>query len=600
MADGTRIESGTVGVSNVPGAALPEVSMPTARTEIAYTSGANYANTLGNVLDRLTSKVFAFSSDVSEKAGFEYVVGTPLNQKQLEAIAKGDVSSVPTGIGSSYNVYSAAVKKYRTLEIASAAEIAVRQELLDEQKKIIEEESKGVVGIKSSAERIKDKAESISKGYRDSLRKIDPEAAFKFSAMSAKLSGELIIDAAKSDAKKRMIKNSALESINYDNSIRELELSFYNGPTIDSKTNELIPVSSYAETTTTDVMTKAIIAGGIELASSRAKTISKDISQAKVNAITRRVLDFEVFTNPNTLTALRSNDTSLLAGALKESLPVWQSMTADEQAKVRQGLTLALNDSYANDERQKQKKKDELENRANGELVRYWDPETPLEEKEKIKRDLAYSGALTHSEIENFFNPDKKEGDNYLFGDLLYKVSSGELNSIARIKNAARTSGMNGQQYTQLVRAFNEFLGDEDAAAVKYINSAAGVPDVTTIRTKNDEAQFNKRDLLLRRYRDSKRSALKTGNLVDLRSLSESVVGKYNDNDRNNIQKSAAQADIDAITKQINDDRKTKDKELPDIKIDANTNLEDLVKAGVINKNTRLQLEKKQFILNNP
>jgi hypothetical protein len=600
MADGTRIESGTVGVSNVPGAALPEVSMPTARTEIAYTSGANYANTLGNVLDRLTSKVFAFSAVVSEKAGFEYAVGTPLDEKQLEAIAKGDTSSVPTGIGSDFNVYSAAIKKYRTLEIASTAEISVRQALLDEQKKILEEETEGVVGIKSSAERIKDKAESISKGYRDSLRQIDPEAAFKFSAMSAKLSGELIIDAAKSDAKKRMIKNSALESINYDNSIRELELSFYNGPRIDSKTNEPIPVSSYAKSTTEDVMTKAILAGGIELASSRAKTISKDISQAKVNAITRRVLDFEVFTNPNTLTALRSNDTALLAGALKESLPVWQSMTADEQAKVRQGLTLALNDSHANDERQKQKKKDELDNRANGELVRYWDPETPLEEKEKIKRDLAYSGALTNSEIENFFNPDKKEGDNYLFGDLLYKVNSGELNSIARIKHAARTSGMNGQQYTQLIRAFNEFLGDEDAAAVKYINSASGVPDVTTIRTKNDEAQFNKRDILLRRYRDGKREALKTGKPFDLNGLAEFVVGKYNDSDRNNIQKSTAQTDIDAITKQINETRKTKDKTLPDIKIDANTNLDDLESAKVIDPNMKRFLKSRQDILNKP
>lgn len=598
MADGTRIESGTVGVSNVPGAALPEVSMPTARTEIAYTSGANYANTLGNVLDRLTSKVFAFSAGVSEKAGFEYAVGTPLNEKQLEAIAKGDTSSVPTGIGGDFNVYSAAIKKYRTLEIASAAEIAVRQELLDEQKKIIEEESRGVVGIKSSAERIKDKAESISKGYRDSLRQIDPEAAFKFSATSAKLSGELIIDAAKSDAKKRIIKNSVLEGVNYDNSIRELELSFYNGPTIDSETKQPIPVDSYVRSTTEDLMNKAILAGGVELASSRAKTISKDISQAKVNAITRRVLDQDVFTNPNTLTALRSNDPTLLAGALKESLPVWQSMTADEQAKVRQGLTLALTDSYTASERAKKEAKDKLDIYANGELVRYWDPETTPAEKLNIAKDLANKGALTHSEIENFLNPDKKEGDNYLFGDLLYKVNTGQLNSVGGIRQAATSSGMNGQQYTQLVRAFNEFLGKDDADAVKYINAAAGVPDVITARTQNDEAKFNKRDKLMDRYLNSKRALLKEGKAFNLRSLAETVVGGYNDVDQKDVQKSTAKADIDAITKQINDDRKAKDKKLPDIKIDANTNLDDLVNAGVIDRNTRLQLQKKQDILN--
>lgn len=592
MADGTRIESGTVGVSNVPGAALPEVSMPTARTEIAYTSGANYANTLGNVLDRLTSKVFAFSAGVSEKAGFQFAIENGLNEDQLEAIAKGDTSSIKTGIGSDFNVYSAAIKKYRSLEIASVAEIDVRQQLLDYHAKI-------AAGEEVSATQIKNKVESISKGYKESLTQIDPEAAFKFSAMSAKLGGELVIDAAKADAKKAMIKKSALESINYDNSMRELELSFFNGPLKSTKTGKLLDVKDYVESMVTDLMNKAVQAGGVELASSRAKTIAKDVSQAKVNAITRRVLDQDVFTNPNTLTALRSNDPVLLAGALKESMPVWQSMTADEQAKVRQGLTLALTDSYTASERKKKEVKDELDIYANKELVRYWDPATTAAEKLIIAKDLANKGALTHPEIENFLSPDKKEGDNYLFGDLLYKVNSGQLNSLGGIRQAATSSGMNGQQYTQLVRAFNEFLGKDDADAVKYINAAAGVPDVITARTQNDEAKFNKRDKLMDRYLNSKRALLKEGKPFNLRSLAETVVGGYNDVDQKDVQKNTAKADIDAITKQINDDRKAKDKKLPNIKIDANTNLDDLVNAGVIDRNTRLQLQKKQDILNN-
>ena len=591
MADGTRIESGTVGVSNVPGAALPEVSMPTARTEIAYTSGANYANTLGNVLDRLTNKVFAFSANVSEKAGFQFAIENGLNEDQLEAIAKGDTSSIKTGIGSDFNVYSAAIKKYRSLEIASVAEIDVRQQLLDYHAKI-------AGGEEVNATQIKNKVESISKGYKESLTQIDPEAAFKFSAMSAKLGGELVIDAAKADAKKAMIKKSALESINYDNSMRELELSFYNGPLKSTKTGQLIEVKDYVNSMVGDLMNKAVQAGGVELGASRAKAIAKDVSQAKVNAITRRVLDQDVFTNPNTLTALRSNDPTLLAGALKESLPVWQSMTADEQAKVRQGLTLALTDSYTASERKKKEVKDELDIYANKELVRYWDPATTPAEKLIIAKDLANKGALTHSEIENFLNPDKKEGDNYLFGDLLYKVNTGQLNSVGGIRQAATSSGMHGQQYTQLVRAFNEFLGKDDADAVKYINAAAGVPDVITARTQNDEAKFNKRDKLMDRYLNSKRALLKEGKAFNLRSLAETVVGGYNDVDQKDVQKSTAKADIDAITKQINEDRKAKDKKLPDIKIDANTNLDDLVNAGVIDRNTRLQLQKKQDILN--
>jgi hypothetical protein len=585
MADGTRIESGTVGVSNVPGAALPEVSMPVARTDIAYTSGANYANTLGNVLDRLTSKVFAFSAGVSEKAGYQFAIENGLSEAQLEAIAKGDTSSVPTGIGGDFNVFSAAIKKYRTLEIASTAEIDVRQQMLDYHAKI-------AAGEEVNATDIKNKVESISKGYRESLTQIDPEAAFKFSAMSAKLGGELVIDAAKSDAKKRMIKNSALESMNYDNSMRELELSFYNGPSIDDKTKQPIPVDAYVRSMADDLMNKAVQSGGVEWASLRAKSLSKDISQAKVNAITRRVLDQDVFTNPNTLTALRSNDPTLLASALKESLPVWQSMTGDEQAKVRQGLTLALADSYNANQRVKQQQKDELDIYANKELIRYWDPSTTAEQKLSIAKDLGNKGALTHSEIENFLNPDKKEGDNYVFGDLLYKVNSGQLNSVGSIKNAATTSGMNGQQYTQLIRAFNEFLGKEDVDAVKYINSASGVPDITTIRTQNDEQKFNKRDKLMDRYLASKREMLKQGKSFNLRDLAESVVNGYNDVDKKDVRKSNAIAEIDAIVKQTNDKTKR------NIKIDANTNLEDLVTKKIIDSQTRDFLKKRQDILN--
>jgi hypothetical protein len=585
MANGTRIESGTVGVSNVPGAALPEVSMPVARTDIAYTSGANYANTLGNVLDRLTSKVFAFSAGVSEKAGYQFAIENGLSEAQLEAIAKGDTSSVPTGIGGDFNVFSAAIKKYRTLEIASTAEIDVRQQMLDYHAKI-------AAGEEVNATDIKNKVESISKGYRESLTQIDPEAAFKFSAMSAKLGGELVIDAAKSDAKKRMIKNSALESMNYDNSMRELELSFYNGPSIDDKTKQPIPVDAYVRSMADDLMNKAVQSGGVEWASLRAKSLSKDISQAKVNAITRRVLDQDVFTNPNTLTALRSNDPTLLASALKESLPVWQSMTGDEQAKVRQGLTLALADSYNANQRVKQQQKDELDIYANKELIRYWDPSTTAEQKLSIAKDLGNKGALTHSEIENFLNPDKKEGDNYVFGDLLYKVNSGQLNSVGSIKNAATTSGMNGQQYTQLIRAFNEFLGKEDVDAVKYINSASGVPDITTIRTQNDEQKFNKRDKLMDRYLASKREMLKQGKSFNLRDLAESVVNGYNDVDKKDVRKSNAIAEIDAIVKQTNDKTKR------NIKIDANTNLEDLVTKKIIDSQTRDFLKKRQDILN--
>jgi hypothetical protein len=585
MANGTRIESGTVGVSNVPGAVLPEVSMPVARTDIAYTSGANYANTLGNVLDRLTSKVFAFSAGVSEKAGYQFAIENGLNEAQLEAIANGDTSSVQTGIGSDFNVFSAAIKKYRTLEIASVAEIDVRQQLLDYHAKI-------AAGEEVNATDIKNKVESISKGYRESLTQIDPEAAFKFSAMSSKLGGELIIDAAKSDSKKRMIKNSALESMNYDNSMRELELSFYNGPRIDNTTKQPIPVDAYVRSTADDLMNKAVQSGGVEWASLRAKSLSKDISQAKVNAITRRVLDQDVFTNPNTLTALRSNDPTLLAGALKESLPVWQSMTADEQAKVRQGLTLALADSYNAGQRVKQEEKDKLDRYADSELIRYWDPSTTAEQKLKIAKDLANKGALTHSEIENFLNPDKKEGDNYLFGNLLHQVNIGGLNSIGAVRSASTSSGMNGQQYTQLVRALDErLLNKEEGEASKLINAAAGVPDVVTARSQNDEQKFIKRDKLMDRYLAAKRSMLQQGKSFNPRDLADSIINGYNDTDAKDVRKNTAKSNIDAVIRQIKDNKKI------DIKIDENTNLQDLIDAKVIDKDQRTYLDNQQKVL---
>ena len=175
-----RLEGGRAQVANVPGAVLSNVSMPTAQVGTAFESASRYSGTLSNVIDQLSNQLFGVASKFSEKAGLQFAAENGLTEEQLVAIAKGDVSSIQTGIGSDYNVFSAAVKKFRAFEASSYAEIEARNELL-------KLHARAEAGENITASDVQAKVSAILKGPSEALVQIDPEASLKYRAVIARL-----------------------------------------------------------------------------------------------------------------------------------------------------------------------------------------------------------------------------------------------------------------------------------------------------------------------------------------------------------------------------------------------------------------------------
>jgi hypothetical protein len=580
-----RLEGGRAQVASVPGAVLPNVSIPSARPEVAFEAASRYQGALSTTISQLSGQLFGISEVMGQKAGLQFAAENGLTEEQLKAIAKGDTSSISTGFGSDYNVFSAAVKKYRSMEVSSYAEIEARNELLSLH-------ARAEAGEDISATDIQAKVASILKGPSESLSQIDPDASFKYRATVARMGGDIIKDVARMDAKKRIAANSIKEGINYNNQIREVELFLGGDMPINKATGTPFEPRQIIDSLSEDLLNKALIYTGPDGVAKRQSALNKDIDQAVVNSLTKRVLENKVFANPNTKAALRGNDQIAIGQILGASgLAVWNYSSEDAKAKVRQALTLAENDAYNASEREAKRSKDETDKYADTKLIEYWSTENP-EIRRSIAIDLAQKHALSHDEIGKMLDPKQQDGDEYVFGDLLHQVNIGGLNDSASIRAAARKSGMSGKQYTRLIQSLDErLLNKEEGEASKVINAAAGVPDVVTVRGQDDEHKFAKRNILMDRYVAAKQQALKEGKPFSPRELALSITSGYAGSDAKDAQKTDARQKIKSAVDQINNDKKQS------ISIDENTNLDDLEKAGLIDKNTKIYLRKQQEII---
>lgn len=580
-----RLEGGRAQLANVPGAVLPNVSMPSARTEVAYEAAGRYQGALSSTISQLSNQLFGLSEQIGQKAGLQFAAENGLTEEQLKAISKGDTSSISTGLGSDYNVFSAAVKKYRSMEVSSYAEIEARNELL-------KLHARAEAGEDISATDVQAKVASILKGPSESLAQIDPDASFKYRATVARMGGDIIKDVARMDARKQMAANAIKEGINYNNQIREVELFLGGDMPINKATGAPYQPNQIINALSEDLLNKALVLTGPDGVSKRQAALNKDIDQAVVNSLTKRVLEDKVFANPNTKAALRGNDQVAIGQILGASgLAVWNYSSEDAKAKVRQALTIAETDAYNASEREKKRAKDDLDKYADSKLIEYWSTENP-DKRRAIATDLAQKHALSHDEIGKMLDPKQQDGDEYVFGDLLHQVNVGGLNDNSSIRAASRKSGMSGKQYTRLIQALDErLLNKEEGEASKVINAAAGVPDVVTVRGQDDEHKFAKRNVLMDRYVAAKQQLLKEGKPFSPRELALSIVNGYAGSDAKDAQKTDARQKIKTAIDQINSDKKS------NLSIDENTNLDDLEERKLIDKNTKIYLRKQQEII---
>lgn len=336
MAEIPKIESGRVGLNAPRSAATPNVVYPQITPEIALLQQAKYQGTLADKLDRMSSILYKDAGELSSKAGLQFAAENPLTQEQLQAMVKGDMSGV--ALGSPLNVFDSALRKVRAFELSAHAEGEATSKLLD----IYNKAETGELDFAGVQAQVK----ALTDGYGRSLAEVDPESSFKYRASLATMGNRVIDETAKLETKKRVMANSIKTERMYQDFKRMSELIYAGESTIDPTTGQPISKDNMVDSLAQNFMNNAIAMVGINGAASYQQQIIKDLTDSKVNALSKYIAD-DFANQPDSFARMKT-------GEMGRMTDLWQSLGEDAKAKVYQTyFNKIATDNKINDETDK-------------------------------------------------------------------------------------------------------------------------------------------------------------------------------------------------------------------------------------------------------
>jgi hypothetical protein len=200
MAELIRTQGYRTQVQGVPGAATPSVSFGQRRPEIAFQAQANYQNNIAQAIDRMSNTLFGLSEAFGQEAGQQYVAESPITAQQLKDMVAGKIDPDLVS-GSPMNVFSAAVRKARAIEVSGHV-LAEGRKLAND---LMIQAEEGKVDTQTATSNLS----SFMDNAGSSLAQIDPDASLRFRANMATIGSTVIDKVAQVDLKRRQATNRA-------------------------------------------------------------------------------------------------------------------------------------------------------------------------------------------------------------------------------------------------------------------------------------------------------------------------------------------------------------------------------------------------------
>lgn len=329
-----RLESGQLQIRSVGGVPMQQVNAPRVDYTIASREEARGATTMAEILDRMGRSINVMAKEKRQEEGLRFAAENPPTLEQLQLAKEGMPGAIP-GLGTisgDLTYFGQALKKARTLQVASAFEVegmsALTQMLTD---------------IESGAlttEQVRQKIASISKGYTDSLAKVDPEAAIKFNATFATHGNTVLKTALEAEAKRTKAENTIKVRDNFNNIKKVLEATVSQGEYTDPDTKEKYSIDILADTLRAGLRTQTLALGDAALAKEVMDGFEKELRDAKVNAVTRHILTNDTLMNDPQL------GKKIMTGQLDKMSNVMLGLLKDDMeavAKINANVDIALN-----------------------------------------------------------------------------------------------------------------------------------------------------------------------------------------------------------------------------------------------------------------
>jgi hypothetical protein len=479
----TRLESGQIQLRSAGGVPMERVT-PQQVDFVGPRAEAAAANTMANILDRMSESTFQKAAELREREGIRFAAENPPSVAQLKLAAGIDdvtgqplqggpmVSAIP-GLGkisSDVSIYGRAVAKARTLQLASHFEIEGRAEAA----KLLTEVQNGLITSKD----VSAKLLTVTNGYATALAEVDGEASIKFRATMATHGNTVLNAAYEAESKRKKAQTIAKFDFDFDNSMQLLEAQISQGFFTDSN-GQKRSIDDMAFIVNQNIATNSLLLGDAALQKEYSEKFRVALRTAKINAVTKFLLSDEYMADPDlTLKKIISGDLGKMSDVLK-GLVV---NDFDAVAKITANFITANNEREAIATRKKETAK--LAGQA--EAVDLLEQIFPLAKNNPARKPLIDKllalppGSTPIGTIKDLLEPDKPTGDgegnsltNYNALGLIYN------GTIKTKEDLDKIPGLSIKQRTALLRVLNKDDKTNDSKLDSAINKLSDLPETS-------------------------------------------------------------------------------------------------------------------------
>jgi hypothetical protein len=522
----------------------------------------NLTRTISSNLDRLSD--FAFK-DAAEKAQREGALFGAENRPSVEQVmlAVQEGKSPAELFAKPGTFFGDAARKVQAGQLRLELEVKGRQELANLSAAI----DAGSINVKDVAAQIK----AMTDGFGRGLAGIDAEESLRFRASMGTAANPVYIKATQKSGQilSEGIKVLAKDALN--------------------TTSQLLTDTMSAE------MDPKMLLERVRIERTRVFEVSKSTNDPQFVADSMKEFDSKLV---GSMVDYLSNET-------KSSSEIFKRLQTGDVGKLSEVYkTLDKNQvisTYMKKITEKNqvltatKSVEKLENEGtvNSLLIEYYRPTTNQTRKRDIGLQMARMNVLSVEQMEKFLNPDVKDGDPFVAADLKYKVVTGVITDLDELRRQTESVGLSGKQYAPLAEALISRTKSDESKAYKIIAQKSGFGDVRQGKTEANKNQYAKEEVILRYYNEAKEAAILDRGSFNPEETARIAGERYDKIDGANKQKVEARTKLDTLQKDISKRKKLK----TELIIDAQTNLDDLLKQKIINNDEYVAIGKYQETL---
>lgn len=501
-----RLESGQIQIRPVNAAPMQQVQAQQVDYGIAARERARYANTMGELLDRMGEKIHDKAKELRTQEAIRYAAENPPTLEQLAMVKNGVLVAVP-GLGrvlGDFGYFGQALKKARELQVASAFE----QEGLNELANLLAE----IEGNSINAGQVRAKISGMSKGLYNALVKINPEAAIKVNATIATHGNTVLRSALEADEKKKKAVNVIKLRQNFDNIKRLLEATISQGFYKDPETGEKYSINVLSDTLRANLQTQTLALGDTALAKEFMDGFEKELRDAKINAVIRHILNEGLLNDPNLRQRIMNarldnlipeaeiNNEIIDGTASGKMNPIMRELLTNDMdavADILAKVNIALNHRESESKRKEAEIKSEYESRVTALATEGFGlPESDTKGRTRIGQELAeirklYSDLVPLDLIKEMVEPaEKKEGNSQVEFNVRALIFEGKITKASQIWAYTKQ----GLSTKQAISALNVLYREDKQDSRKLdagLAAISGVPNspggAVTIDPKGDQ-----------------------------------------------------------------------------------------------------------------